>query len=492
MPLIGNISGSGGLGITGSVVFAGADPDISVSFPNIGTDVAFYVSGSHGGKNHTADQGVAVFGGDVVLSGALHIVSSSGHGDSGPANMFVLDDERGAAQIGRAHIGYVGSSDFAAFAHQDNADTVAYALSQRNTGQTDLNTKAGTVMTFRYASAVRMQMNTSGDFSVGPNYAPGTHKLAISGSTLIEDDLFVSGGMTVGFGPTESLDGSDGDFIVNTKESEATFKVDGANDRVIIGSSTAGGGSLEVDDRAIFQVSGNLDGFNNNEGLSVFGGAMMVSGAMVVGFAPTQATDGNETNFIVHSKERSSRLKVVGENGRVVLGADDAQGNEISVGSDTFFYVSGGIDHKNQTDRNTISTFGGDLVVSGNLYLENLSTAAATSIGVTNDDKVVKVSSDRRLKKDFEPVENALSLVNQLQGTYYIPIERDSFPENREIGLISQEVDAVIPELTFTARDGYGGVHYGNAVALLVEAVKELTDEVDRLKSRLSNYGKPT
>mgnify|MGYP001339937434 CR=1 FL=1 len=55
MPLVSDISGSSAaaskIGITGSVVFAGADPDYAVTFPSVGTDVAFYVSGSIWGPN---------------------------------------------------------------------------------------------------------------------------------------------------------------------------------------------------------------------------------------------------------------------------------------------------------------------------------------------------------------------------------------------------------------------------------------------------------
>ena len=79
MPLVGDISGSAGtdsrIGITGSVVFAGADPDYSVAFPDMGNDVAFYVSGSIGGRGSGTDQGVGVFGGDLMVSGVLDVGS---------------------------------------------------------------------------------------------------------------------------------------------------------------------------------------------------------------------------------------------------------------------------------------------------------------------------------------------------------------------------------------------------------------------------------
>ena len=122
----------------------------------------------------------------LEVSGTLKIT-----GADEPA-LLMLDDQDGSAQIGRAHVGYVGSSDFAAFAHQDRATATEYALAHRSTGQTDINTAAGTNLTLRYASAIRAQLDTNGYFSVGANYAPGTHKFAVDGDALIEGNLTVN------------------------------------------------------------------------------------------------------------------------------------------------------------------------------------------------------------------------------------------------------------------------------------------------------------
>lgn len=71
-----NISGSSAdswkIGITGSVIFA--NPGAG-TFPGLpGADTAFFVSGSRGGKGTS---GVAVFGGDAVVSGSLTIGTGS-------------------------------------------------------------------------------------------------------------------------------------------------------------------------------------------------------------------------------------------------------------------------------------------------------------------------------------------------------------------------------------------------------------------------------
>ena len=71
-----NISGSNAdswkIGITGSVIFA--NPGAG-TFPGLpGADTSFFVSGSRGGKGTS---GVAVFGGDAVVSGSLTVGTGS-------------------------------------------------------------------------------------------------------------------------------------------------------------------------------------------------------------------------------------------------------------------------------------------------------------------------------------------------------------------------------------------------------------------------------
>ena len=92
--------------------------------------------------------------------------------------------------------------------------------------------------------------------------------------------------------------------------------------------------------------------------------------------------------------------------------------------------------------------------------------------------------SDRRVKENIVPIDNALEKVNKLAGVYYNRIEDEK--KTREIGFIAQDVNEVTPELVTYAEDvDQYGVKYGNTTALLVEAVKELTQQVKDLKQEL-------
>lgn len=46
-------------------------------------------------------------------------------------------------------------------------------------------------------------------------------------------------------------------------------------------------------------------------------------------------------------------------------------------------------------------------------------------------------------------------------------------------GLIAQEVMKVLPEAVVTDKDGYHSIAYGNMAGILVEAIKELKNELN-------------
>jgi hypothetical protein len=84
--------------------------------------------------------------------------------------------------------------------------------------------------------------------------------------------------------------------------------------------------------------------------------------------------------------------------------------------------------------------------------------------------------SDRRSKTRIEPIAEALNGVTALNGyTYFRPDHR---PDERQMGLIAQEVLEVYPEaVTYDKENDRYGVNYGAMIAPLVSAVKEMRAE---------------
>lgn len=105
-----------------------------------------------------------------------------------------------------------------------------------------------------------------------------------------------------------------------------------------------------------------------------------------------------------------------------------------------------------------------------------ISTAALAATGDVTAANFVS-SSDIRLKGNIEDIDGAINKVMQLRGVSYVKQDR------KEIGVIAQEIEEVIPEVVHTAVDGYKSVAYGNIVGLLIEAIKDLQTQVDELKA---------
>ena len=107
-------------------------------------------------------------------------------------------------------------------------------------------------------------------------------------------------------------------------------------------------------------------------------------------------------------------------------------------------------------------------------------TAVLSNTGDLTVSGNVSGFSDIRLKTDIQVIEDALAKVNKIRG---VTFTRKDLPDSkRMIGVIAQEVQAVQPELVQEDAEGRLSVAYGNMVGLLIEAVKELSAEVELLK----------
>jgi hypothetical protein len=88
-------------------------------------------------------------------------------------------------------------------------------------------------------------------------------------------------------------------------------------------------------------------------------------------------------------------------------------------------------------------------------------------------------SSDERLKTDVEPISDALNKVRQIKGYTFTRKETGK----REVGLIAQEVERVIPEIVSKDDHGMLSVSYASSIALLFQAVHEISSRLEALEA---------
>jgi len=109
-------------------------------------------------------------------------------------------------------------------------------------------------------------------------------------------------------------------------------------------------------------------------------------------------------------------------------------------------------------------------------------TLDMSGAGAATFNNDVTAFSDKRLKTDIKPITNSLDKVMQMQGVYY---KRNDVEDAREqVGVLAQDMEAILPEVVITADDEIQtkSVDYGKITSVLIEAIKELKEEINELK----------
>ena len=134
------------------------------------------------------------------------------------------------------------------------------------------------------------------------------------------------------------------------------------------------------------------------------------------------------------------------------------------------------------------------LHVSGGLGVGTAASATAGEIRATNE-VTAYYSSDARLKENVTVLPDALAKVLALRGVEFDWTqdtidarggEDGFFVRKHDVGVIAQEVEAVLPEVVADREDGTKAVKYEKMIPLLIEAIKELKAELDEVKKNCS------
>ena len=94
----------------------------------------------------------------------------------------------------------------------------------------------------------------------------------------------------------------------------------------------------------------------------------------------------------------------------------------------------------------------------------------------------VTAYSDRKLKKDIEPITKPLDRIAKLEGIIFTRIDSGE----RQTGLIAQDVMAVLPEAVHEMPEGTLALAYGNLAGLFVESIKALTTQIAELRAEIA------
>jgi hypothetical protein len=230
----------------------------------------------------------------------------------------------------------------------------------------------------------------------------------------------------------------------------------------------------------------------------------IVSGSSQITYAsissiPSGIVSGSSQ--ITYASISSIPAGIVSGSSQVSLGS--ASGNIALATQTTGDYVASlvagtGVTLSNNSGENATPSIaiGQAVATSSNVQFNSLGVGMAASATAgridASNDVVAFSSSDIRFKENITPIENALDKISKISGNTYdwkAENKAEHGYEGNDVGVIAQEIEAVLPQLVQTRESGFKAVKYDKLVALLIEGIKEqqtqihsLTIEIEKLK----------
>jgi polyisoprenoid-binding protein YceI len=260
---------------------------------------------------------------------------------------------------------------------------------------------------------------------------------------------------------------------------EAVNITSGGN--VGIGTSSPNSKLSVTGDITLQSAGAAIRDINNNALLSVQNSNEIWLGGGGSGFSTLFYTGGAERMRITSG----GQVQLVGTTGNLRLGTNTSD-------FATLLYSGGGTYLKN--DWASTSAFLDLLANSVGFRVQGTGNATLTGT-------LTQGVSDKRFKKNIEIIPNALEKINLINGyTFEYDLENEDLTyipkEGRDIGVIAQEIEQIIPEAVSLApidrnednesKSGknYLTVNYEKIIPLLIQSIKELKAEIEILKNK--------
>ena len=108
-------------------------------------------------------------------------------------------------------------------------------------------------------------------------------------------------------------------------------------------------------------------------------------------------------------------------------------------------------------------------------------TVDMSAAGAATFNNDVTAFSDVILKDNIDTIDNALDRVKGMRGVFF---DRKDNKQERQTGVIAQEVEPFLPEVVRETKDEkkIKSVAYGNMVGVLIEAIKQLDAKIEELQ----------
>jgi hypothetical protein len=354
-------------------------------------------------------------------------------------------------------------------------------------------------------SSVAMPGSTSGTLTLQPAAAAGTTTITLPATT----------GTVITSGDTGT--------VTNTMLAGSIANAKLANSSVTVGTTaiSLGSSSTTLAGLASTTFSGSTSGTIQLIPAAVAGTGTVLTMPATTGTVVTTGDTGTVTNTMLAGSIANAKLA---NSAITINGTSTALGGSISVGTVTSVaagsYLTGGtitgtgtlaVDATNLNTASkvvardasgnfsagtitaTLSGTATGLAGTPNITVGTITSGAIAATGsITATGEITAYFSDERLKTDINPIEGALDKVMAIGGYTYkandlaheLGVER----YDNQIGLLAQEVEAVMPELvTESGLAGYKTIRYDKVVSVLVQAIKEQQAMIEELRQEVKS-----
>ncbi len=132
---------------------------------------------------------------------------------------------------------------------------------------------------------------------------------------------------------------------------------------------------------------------------------------------------------------------------------------------------------------------GADTIYDGSVDLETIEQCK--TLNFNTSEKFVSMASDKRLKKNILPIQNALSEIGKLKlysYEYNAPENYSGYlPSGKHYGFIAQELKEIYPTFVQLNSNNYYSVNYQEMIPILVKGIQEQQAQIDELKKEMTD-----
>lgn len=413
---------------------------------------------------------------------------------SGSAGMFTINDETASSatrfQIvgGQNRILLAGATD-------DGATNVQAAGTFRASGLATLSggltVSAGSFVTNITSNQLGVNQATAGIELGGGSPATTVSFIDFHASTSNNDydcRIYASGGnATVGRG-TMSLYGAS---IVSYADNFKLYSTNAVYSGLLIFSANSGSYNPFMRANATNASIEFVNSANTAVNLTVYdSGNAVVRNNLTVGSLTSGSAVFNTGSVQVQNFGGSAN------SGVVYFGTSGSRYLYYNATSDTYAMPNARFDLTNAANQFSV-TYPGKAqwfpcVDSNGAY--TVYNAGGTGVFVSNGSTAWSANSDERLKNIREDITGAVDMVESIRTVKFTWKAEDDYNEaygleddaKKVIGVIAQDVEAVLPEAITHNTNGYLGVQYTDLIPVCMAAIKELSARVKELEAKLA------